>query len=379
MKTSSAEPAKGGLALLAAVFLLGACSGAGDIAESPPEARQSATTSAAPAPADPERAARSQAVLDGAITDDEPGCSAAVGIEGEVAWSGTHGLADLESGEKITERTVFDIASVSKQFTATAVLLLADNGKLSIEDSLASHVPGLPPWAETVTVSQLIHQTSGIPDYIGLLEDAGYAYTDPTTQAQAVQALANVPELEFDPGTQFEYSNSNYLLLAEIVQKVSGQPLPAFLSQQIFTPLDLAMSMDPKLAPDSAVPYDYDDGTDEYTVAVSAWEQIGDGAIQTTPSQLVRWADNYRTGKVGGQALLDAQLAGAVETGDDGDRYGAGIYLLPDGGLTHDGSWSGSVTSFHISPDRRTAIAVSCNTGNQDPEALAGELGKLWR
>ena len=375
MKTSSAMPGTRWLALLAAVLTLGACSDDSDAADS---ARQNATASDTAA-ADPDRAAHSQSVLDRAIKDDEPGCSAAVGIEGEVVWTGAHGLADLKNGDRITEGTVFDIASVSKQFTASAILLLADNGKLSIEDTLASHVPGLPEWADTVTVSQLIHQTSGIPDYIGLMEDAGYEYTERTTQEQAVQVLAKVPELQFEPGSQFDYSNSNYLLLADIVRQVSGQPLPAFLSAEIFKPLDLAMSMDPKLAPGSAMPYDYDDGTGDYTAAVSNWEQIGDGAIQTTPSQLVRWADNYRTGKVGGRALLDAQLAGAVETGsDDGDRYGAGIYLLPDGGLAHDGSWSGSVTSFQISPDRRTSIAVSCNTGNQDPEAIAEEIGKLW-
>jgi len=367
---------KRGLALLAAVLMLSACGDEGDAAsDSSPDARQNATA----APADPDRAARAQSVLDNAIKDDEPGCSAAVGIEGDVVWTGAHGLADLDNGDKITDKTVFDIASVSKQFTASAILLLADNGKLSIEDTLASHVPGLPQWADTVTVAQLIHQTSGIPDYIGLMEDAGYEYTERTTQEQAVQVLAKVRELQFEPGSQFDYSNSNYLLLADIVRQVSGQPLPAFLSAEIFDPLDLAMSMDPKLAPGSAMPYDYDDGTGDYTAAVSNWEQIGDGAIQTTPSQLVRWADNYRTGKVGGQALLDAQLAGAVDTGsDDGDRYGAGIYLLPDGGLSHDGSWSGSVTSFQISPDRRTSIAVSCNTGNQDPEAIAEEIGKLW-
>ena len=127
------------------------------------------------------------------------------------------------------------------------------------------------------------------------------------------------------------------------------------------------------------MPYDFDEGTGEYTVAVSAWEQIGDGAIQTTPSQLVRWADNYRTGKVGGPKLLEAQLAGAVQTDPGGDdRYGAGIYILADGQLSHDGSWSGSVTAFHVSEDRRTSIAISCNTGNQDPEAIAEELAKFW-
>ncbi len=359
--------------LLAVVVLVGACGDEGNTHSTKPAA------GSATGAVDPDLAAGSQGVLDAAVKADEPGCSAAIGIDGDVVWTGTRGIADLETGDPITDATIFDIASVSKQFTATAVLLLADDGKLSLDDSLASHVPGLPDWAETVTVEQLIHQTSGIPDYIGLLEDAGYAYTDPTTQQQAVEVLAKVPELQFEPGSVFDYSNSNYLLLAEIVQQVSGQPLPAFLSAAVFTPLDLGMTMEAKVLPGSALPYEYDDGSGEYTMAASAWEQVGDGAIQTTPSQLVRWADNYRTGKVGGPKLLEAQTAGAVETEPGGDdRYGAGIFVLPDGSLNHDGSWSGSVTAFNVSADRSRSVAVSCNTGNQDPQAMADELESLW-
>jgi hypothetical protein len=129
--------------------------------------------------------------------------------------------------------------------------------------------------------------------------------------------------------------------------------------------------------PGKAVPYEKD--ADAYRASTSGWEQIGDGAIQTTPSQLVVWADNYRTGRVGGARLLDAQLAGAVRTGSgERDRYGAGIYLLSDGSLDHDGSWGGFVTAFRISKDRATSVAVSCNTDAQDPEALAASLSKLW-
>jgi hypothetical protein len=139
------------------------------------------------------------------------------------------------------------------------------------------------------------------------------------------------------------------------------------------------MVMDPRAIPGSALSYDYDEDSREYTVATAAWEQVGDGAVQTTPSQLVRWGDNYRTGKLGGQGLLDAQLAGAVETEPGGDdRYGAGIFLLSDGSLDHDGSWAGFVSAFHVSADRRTAVAVTCNTENQDPGAIAGELEGIW-
>lgn len=359
--------------LLAVALLLGGCAGQHT-------AVSSSTTTTATGAANSGVRVRSQAVLDGAVNAEEPGCSAAVGVEGKVVWTGVRGIADLANGTKITADTVFDIGSVSKQFTATAILLLVNAGRLALGDPLAQYVPDLPDWAATVTVAELMHQTSGIPDYIGLLEEQGYQSTDRTTQAQALQALAAAPELGFRPGAHFEYSNSNYLLLGEIVRRVSGHPLPEFLSTEVFQPLGLAMVVDPVgKIPEKAVSYDKGDNGSQFRVLDSPWEQIGDGAIQTTPSQLVRWADNYRTGTVGGPKLLDEQLAGAVETEPGGgDRYGAGIFSRADGTLEHSGSWAGFITEFRISSDRRTAVAVSCNTEKQDPETMADALGRLW-
>jgi CubicO group peptidase (beta-lactamase class C family) len=341
-----------------------------------------ASTSATTADESAIRARSSQAVLDDAVKTGEPGCSAAVGVQGKVAWTGVRGVANLPTGAAITTDTVFDIASVSKQFTATAILLLVEAGKLTLADPLSQYVPGLPAWATQVTIVELMHHTSGIPDYTGLLQDQGYEYTDRTTQADALQALAAAPELTFDPGTRYEYSNSNYLLLGEIVHRVSGQPLPDFLSTRIFQPLGLGMVLDPVgRIPDKALSYTKSGNGNqgEYQVADSPWEQVGDGGIQTAPSQLVRWGDNYRTGKVGGQALLDAQLAGAVETEPGGgDRYGAGIFSLANGMLDHDGAWAGFVSAFRVSSDRRTTVAISCNVDKQDPEAIADSLVRIW-
>lgn len=288
------------------------------------------------------------------------------------------GLADLATEDPLTADTVFDIASVSKQFTATALLLLVDAGKLSLDDLLSRHLPELPSWAGTVNVGQLMHQTSGIPDYVGLLEAQGFAFGDRTTQQQAVLAVAAMPKLTFAPGSRFEYSNSNYLLLGEIVRRVSAEPLPQFLAEQIFGPLGLAMVVDPTgPIPGKAVAYEAD--SDDYHATTTGWEQVGDGGIQTTPTQLVHWADNYRTGRVGGTTLLEAQLSGAVPTDPGGgDKYGAGIFLLANGTLDHDGEWGGYVTAFRVSKDRTTSVAISCNTDEQDPEALAGSIANLW-
>ncbi|OBK21416.1 hypothetical protein A5634_10380 [Mycobacterium asiaticum] len=356
-------------AALLALLVLGACA-------DPHASHSSGTNSGATTETTAAKASSSQGVLDSAVRADGPGCSAAVGIEGKVAWTGVAGLSNISNGAKITADTVFDIASVSKQFTATAILLLFAAGKLALDDPLSQYMSEMPPWASKVTVAQMMHHTSGIPDYVGLLQEQGYSYADRTSQAQALQALAAAPELVFTPGSRYQYSNSNYLLLGEIVQRVSGEPLADYLNAEIFQPLNLTMVMDPTASiPNKAVSYT---GSD-YRVADSKWEQVGDGGIQTTPTQLVRWADNYRTGKVGGPKLLDAQLAGAVETEPGGgDRYGAGIFSLANGMLDHDGGWAGFVTAFHVSSDRRTSVAISCNVDKQDPEALADALGRIW-
>ena len=363
--------------LLVTVMLLCAC-GRTAVTVDTSTMLSTRASGAASAVATADQAARSLKVLGRAIKKSKPGCSAAVGIAGKVVWADAQGVADLDSGTTITTDTAFDIASVSKQFTATAALLLAGAGTLSQDDLLADHVPGLPAWGRTVAIDQLIHQTSGIPDYVGLLYDAGYEDGDRTTNADALKALAKAKELDFKPGTQWEYSNSNYLLLGQVVERASGQSLSDFLRAEIFTPLGLDMVLDPaRPVPTLAESYTRDDG--KYTVATTAWEQTGDGSIQTTPSQLVIWADNYRTGAVGGPKLLAAQVDGAVTTdADTGDRYGAGIFVGADGTLEHDGAWAGFLTDFMISADRSHAVAVSCNSDHQDPTAIAGELAEIW-
>lgn len=356
---------------LTAMLLVGGCN---QTHETPASGTSTATTAAVTGA----QAGDSQNVLDSAVKADGPGCSAAVGIEGRVAWSGVAGLANLGNKAKVTADSVFDIASVSKQFTATSILLLVQAGKLTLDDPLSKHINEMPPWAANVSLAQLMHHTSGIPEYTGLLQEQGLNFSDRTTEAQALQALVAVPELAFKPGSRYEYVNSNYLLLGEIVHRVSGRSLAEFLGTEIFRPLGLTMVLDPVAAiPNKAT--GYTKGDNDYQVADYKWEQVGDRGIQTTMSQLVRWADNYRTGKVGGPKLLEAQLAGAVETDPGGgDRYGAGIQSLANGMLDHPGTWAGFLTSFRISSDRRTAIAVSCNVDNQDPGAMVEALGNIW-
>ncbi len=328
---------------------------------------------------DAELAAGAQAVLDAALPADGPGCSVAFGEKGDVVWTGVRGLADLSRGIPITQRTIFDAGSIAKQFTAAAVLLLAQRHRLSLDDTLAQHLDGFPAWAGTVTIDQMIHHTTGIPEYIYLFDAKGYTRTDLVSQQMIVDELRAVPTLEFPPGDHWEYSDSNYILLAEIVAKVSGVDFPTFLRRTIFDPLGLAMVVDASTNPfpGAAVGYDTDTGVlrsneDEQ------WQAIGEGALQTTPSELVRWADHYRKPLIGGPALLAAQLADPVPTWPGGPPYAAGIHIGADGGLWHPGSWIGYQSEFEVSADRTRSLAVFCNDWNLDMRPVVNPLREIW-
>ncbi|MEV7022082.1 serine hydrolase domain-containing protein [Kitasatospora sp. NPDC093558] len=331
-----------------------------------------------------DREKRSAAVLQELVPSaDGPGCAAAVGRRGDVVWEAGKGKADLVTGRAITSKTVFDMASNSKQFTADAVLLLVGRHRLALNDPLSDFLDNPPAWTRNVTLGDLMRHTSGIPDYQDLLEAKGIKLTDPAGQKEAIAAiLASQPE--GPPGTRFSYSNSNYVLLAHVVEKVTGTPFPTFLQQEFFTPLHLRMTLAPAVdVPGKAKSYDEKDGS--FTLNSSPWKQYGDGSIQTTPGEMVRWADNYRTGRIGGTALLTGVTEGAVSVGDvlrqrgiEDGRYGAGILLLPDNSLVHRGDWEQFHSTFKVSPDRNTAVTVVCNVDSPDNFRAANQLLDIW-
>ena len=314
-----------------------------------------------------EQSGRSDHAVAELVPENDPGCSAAVAVDGTVLWAGAGGLADLAAGTPVTTDTRFDIASVSKQFTATAILMLQREGLLSVEDAVGDYVKGLPSWGSSVTIDQLIHHTSRIPDYWMELEDVGIRFGDAADQNATLLAIAR--ETKLDPGTGYEYSNSNYILLAEVVRRVTGQKLPVFLEERIFAPLGLAMVVAPTArAPDIALSYDDDQHLQE-----PAWSNYGHSGIITTPSELARWGDQYRTGDI----VQDDFADGAVDEGA-GERYAAGIDIEVDGDLNHTGRFGGYISDFTVSADRHTVIAVVCNGHASNRFPLADALWAIW-
>jgi CubicO group peptidase (beta-lactamase class C family) len=196
-----------------------------------------------------------------------------------------------------------------------------------------------------VTLGQLMHHVSGTPEYMRLLEARGFTFPfeEKISCELELKVISEVEFLNFKPGSMWQYSNSNYLLLGTVVEKVSGQQLAEFLQRNIFGPLQLHMVVGSvSVRPGKARSYRVSSGTSGYEIADWHVDALGAGVIQSTPGTLVRWADNYRSGRLGGSQLLEAQLRGAEPTSEDvigheGTRYGAGIVSDSDGTLWHGG------------------------------------------
>lgn len=252
------------------------------------------------------------------------------------------------------------------------------DGDVAPDDPVAAWVDDLPDWAEEVTVAQLVNHTSGVPDYIDLLIDAGIDLADPSDQADAIEAIA-AEDLDAEPGTVFEYSNSNYVLMAEVVAAASGEDLPTWLERELFGPLGIDAEMTPALEmPGKAVSYWFDG---DWEIADSPWTQIGDGAVQTTPSELAAFATTYWLSGEPCDALAALRAELGVDTGEG--VYSLGIESFEIDGathLSHSGSWGGFETAFVVATDERVAVAVTCNSPDVevDFDDLEQRLLDIW-
>ncbi len=312
-----------------------------------------------------------------------PGCALAIYRDGAIAYAKGYGEASLEHRAHITPRTVFDIGSTSKQFTAFAILLLEREGKLSLDDDVRKYVPELQPLQPPVRVRHLMNHTSGIRDYLTLWSLAGMKTENWTTQDDAIRLVARQKQANFVAGSEWLYSNSGYLLLAEIVKRVSGKSLAEFAASRIFGPLGMSRTFylddHTRVIPDRAEGYVPRSG-DGFSIEMSDFEQTGDGAVQTNVEDLLLWDHNFYQPKVGDMALLDK--ARTVGTLNDGKKlaYAAGLMIGTYRGLPtvrHGGAWAGYRAELLRFPQARTSIACLCNIGTANPGALADRVADV--
>jgi CubicO group peptidase (beta-lactamase class C family) len=246
-----------------------------------------------------------------AYTEKTPGCALGISQDGRTIHAKGYGLADLSHGVAIRPDTVFDIGSVSKQFTAVALLLLEEDGKLKLDDSLQQHLPELAQaFPQRISLRQLLDHTAGLRDYNELLLFASQAEENLTGDAEALRAILAVPELNFAPGTRWSYSNTGYFLAAQVAQRVSGLSLDALLQARLFKPLGMTATHvrtdHRQVVSRRATAYRPGEAPGVYLLNMSDWNQAGDGAVQSTVLDLARWDAELGHPKVLSKSLVQA-------------------------------------------------------------------------
>src|SRR5215475_5676699 len=242
---------------------------------------------------------------------DSPGCALAVTKDGQVIYKRGYGSANLDYGIPISSRSIFNIASTSKQFTAASVALLATQGKISLDDEIRKYLPEIPTYPTPVTVRQLIYHTGGIREYSHLMQLAGIRFQD-SSDEEVFRMIARQKELNFKPGDEYLYSNSGYFLLAQIVKRVSGKSLREFAEENIFKPLGMVNTRfhedNTEVIKSRATGYSSRKGggfSDERTVSV----HVGAGGLLTTIDDLVLWDRNFYGNRLnGGQEFINLLL-----------------------------------------------------------------------
>ncbi|MDX1388090.1 MAG: serine hydrolase [Acidobacteriota bacterium] len=314
---------------------------------------------------------------------DAPGFSLAVSRDGETVLERGYGSAQLEYGVPITPSTIFHVASVSKQFTAFAVAMLADRGELSLDDDIRKHIPEVPDFGETITLRHLIHHTSGLRDQWNLLALGGWRLDDVITTEQILTAVRYQEDLNFEPGEMYLYCNTGYTLLGEVVARVTGQSFPEWTAENLFEPLDMNDTHfhddHEMIVPNRA--YSYARDGSGYRKSVLSYANAGATSLFTTVGDLLKWTHNLETGEVGGEAVV-AQMheRGVLNSGEELD-YAFGLIHGRHGGLAtveHGGGDAGFRTVIVRYPEQGLAVAAFGNLGGFNPSRIARQVAAIF-
>lgn len=305
-----------------------------------------------------------------------PGAAVGIMRGGAVILAKGYGEASVEHGVPITPRTVFRIASVTKQFTVAAVLMLAHEGKLELDDQPQKYLPDLPALPKPVTIDQMMRNNSGWPDFLELLRLGGSNLDRPGRMEELTGAINRNKHLNFEPGSRFLYSNTNFLLLGLIAEKVSGKPLPEFLKERIFAPLGMtgtALTIDPDtVVPGLATAY-LENADGSFRRARQGYPVAGEGGMTSTVEDLLIWANHYRH-PVLQPTDLWADLADQQPlSGGVLNPYCRGLARGTLRGLPtigHGGLWPGYRTEFLRLPDADLDVVVIANLASLDPHRL---------
>lgn len=314
-----------------------------------------------------------------------PGCSVGVIREGAFIFQKSYGDASLELNVPLTSESVFYMASVSKQFTAAAVVLAAEQGFLSLDDDVRKYIPELPDYGTRITLRQMLHQTSGFRDFLDLTDLAGRDISALSLPDDVLTLIARQKGLNNIPGDEFVYSNSNYFLLGVVIKRATGKSLAEFAAANIFQPLGMEHTFfyDDKgmVVPNRVAAYE--PGKDgKFLVDWSTtYDIVGGGGLMSNVDDLLLWDKAFYSKKLGKGTLIPELEAHGILNNGHQINYGMGLWLSEYRGLKiveHSGGTFGYRTELLRFPDQRFSVIALCNVADADVEGLARKISDLY-
>ena len=308
-----------------------------------------------------------KAMFDSCYERDNPGGFAVAAIlDGEVVFKDAYGYANSENKDPFTTSTIANYASVAKQFTGFAIAILVDEGKISLEDDIRIYLPEVPDFGSKITIYHLLHHTSGIRDWVGLVRISGRYEEDVITDDLLMRLVTHQKDLNFKPGDQFQYSNNGYFLLAQIVSRVTHKTFREWTDENIFKPLEMKNTHFndnfKEIIPYRADSYRNIDGT--MSNFPDNKEGYGSSSLYSTLDDMIKWVQNFKTGKIGNENVWRLMFTkGKLNNGEE-INYGFGFTFRTDNDLTvyeHGGSWAGFLSQVTYYPDRDAAYIFISN------------------
>lgn len=318
-----------------------------------------------------------------------PGCALAVVKDGEVVFAKGYGVANLEYGIPISADTVFHVASVSKQFTAFGIQILASEGKLSLQDPVRKHLPDFPTFDQEIRIRHLMHHTSGLRDQWELLTMAGWRMDDVITQRQIIRLINRQKELNFAPGTRFLYCNSGYTLLSEIVSHVERRPFHEWMDEKVFQPLDMSNTQfyidHERIVANRAYSYrsiESETGqTHAYKKSVLNFANVGATSLFTSANDLAKWSIHLMEPKIGSQQANEQMFELAKLSLGRRTNYASGLMIGKHRGfrmISHAGSDAGYRSHICVFPDQKLAVIVLSNLASMNAAQKALNVADVY-
>ncbi len=337
------------------------------------------------------RAQRADSVFQRFDRTDSPGCALGVYEDGKILYARGYGMASLEHGVALSPRSVLDVGSISKQFTAMSILMLQKEGKLSLDDPIRKYIPEMPPYADKITLRRALSQTSGLRDLYVMMAQTGRTFEGDTIDA--LRVITRSAEPNYEPGARYLYTNSGWILAAQIVYRLTGKTLAQFADERIFAPLgmhDTRYQADAaSIIPSGAEGYAPRSSGGGFRVARSSYDGaiMGAGAVHTSVEDFGRWLNNYDAATVGGRDVIETMTTattlndGSPARSGPNQAYAIGLNVGTLRGLrvvSHGGSWAGYRGHFLRFPDQHFAVSTFCNLTTSGPDSLARKVAGIY-